>query len=115
MYWLSRDFCDLDLTFQRLLSSMEENYSEPYSKVTEEDNKIKVSIDLPGVKKDNIKIDAEDRKLKVEAKRDDREITWVRSIPSKVNVKDIEAHLEHGVLEIILPFSEAKSTSITIS
>ena len=113
MFWLSRDF---DRALSRVFDEVDTVTTyEPYSKVTREDEGFHVAIDIPGVKKEDVKLNAEDRKLKVEAKRDDRQITWIRTLPRDAKIDGIEAKLEDGVLDLRIPFAESTSTSIQIA
>jgi len=65
-------------------------------------------LDLPGVKKENIKLTVENRYLVVEFERSDHiknkgKKTYV--LPDRTDIDKIECSLEHGVLKIQLPLS----------
>lgn len=69
-----------------------------------------VELDMPGVKREDLKISVEGRDLLVEGERKGRVNATVRklySLPDDVNVDKIEAELKDGVLAIALPKTEA--------
>ncbi|RUM72781.1 MAG: Hsp20/alpha crystallin family protein [Sulfurovum sp.] len=84
-----------------------------------DDDAYYIEIDLPGVKKDDIEITAEDnvltvsgeRKMREELKEDDyykvesRYGKFSRSftLPEDADPEGIEAHMQNGVLEIVIP------------
>ncbi|MGZ3794686.1 MAG: Hsp20/alpha crystallin family protein [Bdellovibrio sp.] len=95
----------------------------------EDENAFLVTIDLPGMKKNEIKIDCTDnvltisgervRDLKGESKYTERPYgTFLRTftLPSQVDVNSIKAVFEDGVLKVSLPKSEeSKARTIKIS
>jgi HSP20 family molecular chaperone IbpA len=88
-----------------------------------DDNKVEFSMDLPGVKASNTKVEIHNGILKVEAERkhgNDRTIKIERSFSVKdiveVESDDIHASLADGVLHIIIPKKvEAESAEETTS
>jgi len=87
---------------------------------TREDNDAyHIEVDLPGVKKDDVEISIDKNVLTIKGKREVREEvkeddyyriesrygTFSRSftLPEKVDVENIKAHSENGVLEITIP------------
>jgi HSP20 family protein len=84
-----------------------------------DDDAYYIEIDLPGVKKDDIEITAEDnvltvsgeRKMREELKEEDyykvesRYGKFARSftLPEDADPEGIEAHMQNGVLEIVIP------------
>lgn len=95
----------------------------------EDENFYMVSIDLPGMKKNEIKIDCAEniltvsgeraRDVKGESKYTERPYgTFLRTftLPSHVEVNNIKALFEDGVLKVTLPKSaEAKTRTIKIN
>jgi len=103
----------------------------PAVDVHETDNAYLVSIDVPGVPQDAIKIDSQNGRLTVSGerthteKKDDKMFQRIErsfgrfersfQLPKDVNEGKIQAHYENGVLEITLPKLElAKPRSISI-
>lgn len=105
---------------------------QPTCDINEDKDHYFVSIDLPGVKKEDIKIELQGTTLHISGERqraldeDDPE-TILRQervygkfertfqLPTSINVDEIEAHYENGVLNIALPkLEKAKGRSIQI-
>jgi len=94
----------------------------PLVDVKEEENAFKVSIDLPGMNKDDINIEVDsnrlaisgERKFEQEEKKEDYHFVersygkFYRSftLPSTVKADEIDAAYKDGVLEITLPKKE---------
>lgn len=105
---------------------------QPSCDVSETKDHYLVSFDMPGVKKDDIKIEVEGNQLVItgerhrEVKNKDGEATlrheraygkFERSftLPATIAADKIEAHYEDGVLNVALPKAEtAKARSIEI-
>lgn len=93
---------------------------EPQTDIQENDQAYFLSVDLPGLRKEDLKIDVTGRTLSISGERK-RETTWknggvervsgkfMRSftLPEAVDVDRIEANLENGVLQLALPKTEA--------
>ncbi|WP_374033619.1 Hsp20/alpha crystallin family protein [Bdellovibrio bacteriovorus] len=100
----------------------------PSVDVEEKDNAYLVSADLPGMKKEDIKVELNDNILTISGERTREtkseghysERSYGRfqrsfTLPVKVLTEKIEAHFEDGVLHLTLPKSEgARSHSIKI-
>jgi len=104
---------------------------KPTCDISETDDHYLVSFDMPGVKKDDIKIEVQDNRLLISGERqrerkDENESTlrFERSygkferafeLPATINADKIEAQYENGVLNVALPKAEsAKPRSIQI-
>ena len=103
------------------LSSDKTGFS-PAVDVEENDSHYVISFDLPGVKKENVRIDIKDHLLTVSGERADQreegkpskrfverfygKFTRSFELPSDVDVDNIEADYKDGVLSIALPKSE---------
>jgi HSP20 family protein len=96
---------------------------QPSCDVNETEGHYLISFDMPGVKKDDIKIEVKDNQLLVSGERhrlsegneasDKFERTF--SLPNSVNTEKIEASYENGVLNVALPKAEAaKARTIEI-
>ena len=103
----------------------------PAMDVSETEENYMVSMDLPGLKKENISIEVVDNMLNVSGERKD-ELKYEEgqthrversfgsfkrsfTLPKTVNAEDIEAHYEDGVLNIRLPKTRlAQSKKIEI-
>lgn len=100
----------------------------PAVDIDEKDGNYVVSADLPGMKKEDIKIDLSDNVLTISGERSREEkaegkytervygkFTRSFSLPTKVNADKIQAQFSDGVLHITLPKAEgARSHAIKI-
>ena len=114
---------EVDRTFNEGLNQISEtkeaSFFNPQVDVEESDGLYMISVDLPGVKKDEVKIEVNDGVLKVsghrslEKKSQDKHFnrferkygSFERSfrLPTKIDEAKIQAHYENGVLEILVP------------
>lgn len=124
--WTSRNFAsdlfkDWDELFARTpgLPSYDEREFVPKTDISETEKQFMLSIDLPGLKKEDIKIEVVDGVLSVTGERKHQEIyndnkthriersygSFKRAftLPKNVSADSIEAQYENGVLELVLP------------
>lgn len=105
---------------------------EPFTDIMETEGSVIVTAELPGVKKENININATEEgieisaEVKTEAKVEEkgfyrRERSYDRyyrsySLPARVKPNEARATYKNGVLEVVLPKAEAgeKGRSIKI-
>jgi HSP20 family protein len=105
----------------------------PDVEVFERDNNLVVRVDLPGLSKDDIKVEMTDQGLVIQGERkrehEEKGEGWYRSersygqfyrlipVPEGVNADQAQAHFENGVLEISAPIPESqrRRRSIPIS
>jgi len=94
----------------------------PEANVSETDKAIDVSIDLPGMKPEDVKVELHDRTLTISGERKEeneeegktfhrverRSGSFCRSfsLPMEVDEGSVDAKFEHGVLKIVLPKTE---------
>ena len=99
----------------------------PTCEISEQEKTYQLKFDLPGVKKENIKVDVDGNLLTVTAERREEkkqeskkkylsEInygSYVRSftLPESVNEKTVDAKFADGVLTITVPKTEVKPVS----
>lgn len=86
--------------------------------VNETNDNYLISFDMPGVKKQDIKIEVQGNQLMISGERHgDSTRKFERSfvLPASINTEKIEAQYEDGVLSVALPKAEAaKSRTIEI-
>lgn len=92
---------------------------DPVTHVTENEDHFSMSLDIPGIRKNELKIEILGQVLSVtgESQRDKITRSFKRSftLPEAVDVNKIEAKFEDGVLDLRLPKLEAaKSRFIEI-
>jgi HSP20 family protein len=95
----------------------------PEVDVSMEGNRLRVCVDLPGVSKDNVKVDIQEGMLTIQGERQEerseggeqgrrrterRYGSFCRSIalPEGVNPEQAQARMQNGVLEVTLPVTE---------
>lgn len=103
----------------------------PSSEITEEENQYLLKVDLPGVKKEDVKVEVSgdtmtikaERKTEKEEKSKKRFLSeisygsYVRSfsLPQSIDEKKVDAKFENGVLQIAIPKTEtSKSKQISV-
>ena len=74
---------------------------EPMSDVTETDKEVKVVVEMPGVSKENIKINAYENKVEVKTEGTERKYHEVIEIPVDVDIETAKSNHNNGILEII--------------
>ncbi|MCF8012065.1 MAG: Hsp20/alpha crystallin family protein [Clostridiales bacterium] len=116
----------------RMLDDSFENLSRTKVDVYEEEGQIIVKADLPGFKKDEVKVDVKDNSLILHARREVDEkknkknyyrrergeaaFREVINLPAEVDKESASAEMKNGVLEIRLPqvdnYKDAKQIEI---
>ena len=121
---------ELDKMFDSLTKT-EESFA-PVCEITDEEKFFSISLDIPGLKKDDITIEMKENQLvvsgerrpetkteKTQVLRSERrygKFSRVFTLPANINADGIQARFEHGVLDIALPKEEkAQSRKISIS
>lgn len=103
----------------------------PSCEISEEERNYLLKVDLPGVKKENVKVEVDGDRLTIRAERKEEkeekskkrylsEISYgsyVRSfsLPQPIDEKKVEAKFEDGVLMVTVPKTEAASKAKQIS
>lgn len=104
---------DLDQVFKGNLEK--DQYWKPLSRVQEKENYFHLALDIPGVDKENLKVDLKENVLSISGQRKDHfkdenresDSYWKfeqrYSLPQGINTDEIQVHQENGVLDIIIP------------
>jgi len=79
-----------------------EEVREPMVDVFDEENRILVIAELPGVSEEEIKVDIEGDILKLTASNKDRRYAKEVLLPSKVKAESVKISYKNGILEITL-------------
>ena len=95
----------------------------PETKVSKNETEYKVSISVPGLTKEDLKISTKDGILRISFEREEKDerndftTSFVKSynIPDDVKEKDIVGKVENGILELTLPIDKKKSIERLIS
>lgn len=75
---------------------------EPLTDIIEDDKTISVTIEIPGVEKDDIELNTAENKLTISVDTPQRRYYKEVVLPSKVNPELAKATYKNGVLDIIL-------------
>jgi HSP20 family protein len=93
----------------------------PETKINKTETEYTVSISVPGLTKDDLKITTKESVLKISFEKNEEDSynfvgSFVKSynIPEDVKEKDIEGKVENGVLTISLPIDKKKSLERSI-
>lgn len=101
------------------------NWNNMKCDIYEKDDKYHIILDVPGLEKENIKIDCTDGYLTIEASKEeeatDENKNYIRKERSyghykrqfyvgNINTADIKAEFKHGVLKIIVPKKEEEKS-----
>jgi HSP20 family protein len=99
----------------------------PACEIDEQDDHVLISVDLPCISKDEVKVEVVDNRLVISGERKHEKESKARSekfygrfersfaLPTAIDVDKIEARYENGVLELAVPKAEsAKPRTIQI-
>lgn len=101
--------CDIDRFFDRTRPWAPGDYalSSPY-RVTSNSDGCVISIDLPGVQKDNIDAQIEGNVLDVSGKRENKNFSYRRVIDKKYDASTVSAKYTDGVLSFSFRIFESE-------
>ena len=75
---------------------------EPFTDVIEEEDKVRIVVDIPGVEKEDINVEATETEVEISAARGDRKYHKVVRLPTKVKPETAKAQYKNGVLTITI-------------
>ena len=73
---------------------------QPLSEVSTTDKEVKVAIELPGVSKEQIKINANDNQVDIKTEDPKRKYHEVIDLPAEVDIENVKSTFTNGLLEI---------------
>jgi HSP20 family protein len=74
---------------------------EPLSDITTTDNEVKVILEMPGIKKEDIKINAYDEKVEIKtADNAQRKYNKMLDLPKQADLKTARSTYNNGILEV---------------
>jgi HSP20 family protein len=79
----------------------------PACEVEERDDHYLLAIEMPGVKKDDIKMEAVDNQIVISGERRNEKFQRTFALPTGVDEGQIEANYQDGVLQIVIPKAES--------
>ena len=74
---------------------------EPLADVITTDDEVKIVVELPGVNKENIKVNAYEGSAEVVAEAQDRKYRRVVDIPADTDAESVKSTFKNGLLEIV--------------
>ena len=90
---------------------------QPLSDVSSTDKEVKVTVELPGVSKEQIRIDANENQVNIKTEWTKRRYHEVIDLPAEVDIDSVKSTFTNGLLEITFNKKlqdKAKSKSIRI-
>ena len=90
---------------------------QPLSEVSATDKEVKVTVELPGVPKEQIRIDANENQVDIKTDGSKRRYHEVIDLPAEVDIETVKSTFTNGLLEITFnkkSKDRAKSKSIRI-
>lgn len=75
---------------------------EPIVDVIENHDNVAITVEMPGVEKEDIDVDMNNRQLEISVDRPDRKYHKIIDLPCDVNLESAHATYKHGVLDIEL-------------
>jgi HSP20 family protein len=83
---------------------------EPLSDVSITDKEVKVVIEMPGVPKDKIKLNAYQDKLEIISQDPERKYHEIVEIPPQADIETIRSSYNNGILEILFKKKDDKGS-----
>src|SRR5215207_2562384 len=74
---------------------------EPLADVVASDKEVKVVVEIPGVNKENIKINAYDNSLEITTTDPQKKYHRVIDLPSEADIETVKSTYKNGILEIV--------------
>ena len=81
---------------------------EPLTDIIEGDSNIAITIEIPGVEKDNIDLNVTEEILEIKVDAPERKYHKVVNLPNKVKTKSTKATYKNGILDIVLDKKDKK-------
>jgi len=81
---------------------------EPLVDISSTDREVKVIVEMPGIKKENIKINAYENSVEIISDDPQRKYHKVIDLPPEANIETVKSLYNNGILEIV--FNKKKQT-----
>lgn len=108
----------LDLGFERFMNEAFRGFGSPWHDMEEDEKSWTISLDIPGVSKEQLSINLEGSVVRIETTGEaKRQFKGVYQLPRDIDPDGCEAKLENGVLTLKLAKVEPTKTGhqITVS
>ncbi|HXX96871.1 MAG TPA: archaeal heat shock protein Hsp20 [Candidatus Bathyarchaeia archaeon] len=88
--------------------------TEPLVDVTTTDNEVKAVVEMPGISKDKIKINAFDNTVEIKSEDPQRKYHRTFEIPPETDIETAKSSYNNGILEITFKKKQTKTKGKTI-
>ena len=95
----------------RSVSCIKETDNRTLSDIIECDDTVAITIEVPGVEKDDIVLNVTEDNLEITVDVPDRKYHKILNLPSKVKPKTTKATYKNGILDVVLDKKEKKKDS----
>jgi len=92
-----------DNLFEDAIANTKAASVRPVTKAKELDDHLLITVDIPGVKQEDLNLEIKGDNLSLKAKRDELEIFESFTVDKNYQLDKLEAHLENGVLSLAIP------------
>jgi HSP20 family protein len=92
-----------DNLFEDAIANNKTAAYRPVTKAKELEDHLLLTVDLPGVKQEDVNLEIKGDNLSLKAKRDELEIFENFTVDKNYQLEKLEAHLENGVLSLAIP------------
>ncbi|HEX2405763.1 MAG TPA: archaeal heat shock protein Hsp20 [Nitrososphaeraceae archaeon] len=79
---------------------------EPLADITTSDKEVKVILEMPGVSRENLRINAYDNSVEVKSEDPQRKYHRVIEIPPEADIETVKSTYKNGILEIVFKKKE---------
>ena len=81
---------------------------EPLTDIIEADNDVSITVELPGVEKDDIDLNVTDNALEIKVDTPQRKYQKTLDLPCDVKPKTTKATYKNGILDVVINRKEKK-------
>ena len=74
---------------------------EPLVDISSTDKEVKVIVEMPGIKKENIKINAYETSLEISSNDEQRKYHKVIDLPPEAEIETVKSKYNNGILEVV--------------
>ena len=83
---------------------------EPLTDIIEGENDVSITVEIPGVEKDDIDLNVTDGALEIKVNKANRKYRKLVDLPCNVKPKSTRATYKNGILDVVLDKKEKKKT-----
>jgi HSP20 family protein len=106
-----QEFGNVPSTRRGYGNQLEGDIREPMTDFNEDKEKIYMTVELPGVSKENIELKISEKNITVDAKEEDRRYHKSINFPYRILTDTASAKFKNGILDIVVNKESSASTS----